>query len=63
MTYPDGMQIRVIRRELGKLAGCSREMAGRVLKMFEGDGYITVAGKTIFVLREPAKSEARKINQ
>ena len=32
MTHPDGMQIRVTRQELGKLVGCSREMAGRVLK-------------------------------
>ena len=39
MTHPDGMQIRVTRQELGKLVGCSREMAGRVLKMLEGDGY------------------------
>ena len=53
ITHPDGMQIRVTRQELGKLVGCSREMAGRVLKMLEGDGYITVAGKTIVVLREP----------
>jgi CRP/FNR family cyclic AMP-dependent transcriptional regulator len=53
MTHPDGMQIRVTRQELGKLVGCSREMAGRVLKMLEVDGYITVAGKTIVVLREP----------
>jgi CRP/FNR family cyclic AMP-dependent transcriptional regulator len=53
MTHPDGMQIRVTRQELGKLVGCSREMAGRVLKMLEGDGYITVAGKTIVVLRAP----------
>ena len=53
MTHPDGMQIRVTRQELGKLVGCSREMAGRVQKMLEGDGYITVAGKTIVVLREP----------
>jgi CRP/FNR family cyclic AMP-dependent transcriptional regulator len=36
--------------------GCSREMAGRVLKMLTGDGYITVAGKTIVVLREPRNS-------
>ena len=53
MTHPDGVQIRVTRQELGKLVGCSREMAGRVLKMLEGDGYITVAGKTIVLLREP----------
>jgi CRP/FNR family cyclic AMP-dependent transcriptional regulator len=63
MTHPDGMQIRVTRQELGKLVGCSREMAGRLLKMLEGDGYITVAGTTIVVLREPANNVANKINQ
>ena len=63
MTHPDGMQIRVTRQELGKLVGCSREMVGRVLKMLEGDGYITVAVKTIVVLREPANSTASKLNQ
>ncbi len=62
MTHPDGMQIGVTRQELGKLVGCSREMAGRVLKMLEGDGYVTVAGKTIVVLREPAISTSSKIN-
>ena len=62
MTHPDGMQIRVTRQELGKLVGCSREMAGRVLQMLEGDGHITVAGKTIVVLREPAISTSSKIN-
>ena len=62
MTHPDGMQIRVTRQELGKLVGCSREMAGRVLKMLEGDGYITVAGKTIAVLREPVNIASSVIN-
>lgn len=62
MTHPDGMQIGVTRQELGRLVGCSREMAGRVLKMLEGDGHITVAGKTIVVLREPAISTSSKIN-
>jgi hypothetical protein len=38
-------------------------MAGRVLKMLEGDGYITVAGKTIVVLREPVNSSANRFNQ
>ena len=63
MTHPNGMQIRVTRQKLGKLASCSREMAGRVLKMLEGDDYITVAGKTIVVLREPANSTGCKIKQ
>lgn len=50
MTHPDGMQIKITRQELGKIVGCSREMAGRVLKTLEDEGLITAAGKTIVVL-------------
>ncbi len=50
MTHPDGMQIRVTRQELGRIVGCSREMAGRVLKNLEDQGLVNVKGKTIVVL-------------
>lgn len=50
MTHPDGMQIRVTRQELGRIVGCSREMAGRVLKILEAQKLIAVRGKTIVVL-------------
>lgn len=49
MTHPEGMQIRVTRQELGRIVGCSREMAGRVLKNLEQEGLIGVRGKTIVV--------------
>jgi CRP/FNR family cyclic AMP-dependent transcriptional regulator len=49
MTHPDGMQIRITRQELGRIVGCSREMAGRVLKNLEDQGLISVSGKTIVV--------------
>jgi CRP/FNR family cyclic AMP-dependent transcriptional regulator len=49
MTHPDGMQIRITRQELGRIAGCSREMVGRVLKNLEEEHLISVAGKTIVV--------------
>lgn len=49
MTHPDGMQIRITRQELGRIAGCSREMVGRVLKNLEEQHLITAAGKTIVV--------------
>jgi len=49
MTHPDGMQVRITRQELGRIAGCSREMAGRVLKNLEEQGLITARGKTIVV--------------
>lgn len=51
MTHPDGMQIRVTRQELGRIAGCSREMVGRVLKDMEDRHLITAHGKTIVVFR------------
>ncbi len=49
MTHPDGMQIRVTRQELGRIVGCSREMAGRVMKTLEEQGLVSVKGKTIVV--------------
>jgi CRP/FNR family cyclic AMP-dependent transcriptional regulator len=49
MTHPDGMQIRITRQDIGRMVGCSREMAGRVLKTLEEQGHISVAGKTIVV--------------
>jgi CRP/FNR family cyclic AMP-dependent transcriptional regulator len=49
MTHPDGMQIRITRQDLGRMVGCSREMAGRVLKSLEEQEQISVKGKTIVV--------------
>jgi CRP/FNR family cyclic AMP-dependent transcriptional regulator len=49
MTHPDGMQIKVTRQELGKIVGCSREMAGRVLKALAEEGLVSVSGKTMVV--------------
>jgi len=49
MTHPDGMQIKITRQELGKIVGCSREMAGRVLKALQEDGLVSVSGKTMVV--------------
>jgi CRP/FNR family cyclic AMP-dependent transcriptional regulator len=49
MTHPDGMQIKVTRQELGRIVGCSREMAGRVLKALGEQSHISVKGKTIVV--------------
>ena len=49
MTHPDGMQIKVTRQDIAKMVGCSREMAGRVLKELEEDALITAHGKTIVV--------------
>jgi CRP/FNR family cyclic AMP-dependent transcriptional regulator len=50
VTHPDGTQIRISRQELGRIVGCSREMAGRVLKNLEEQGVVRVKGMTIVVL-------------
>lgn len=49
MTHPDGMQLHITRQEIGKIVGCSREMAGRVLSQMEDKGLISAHGKTIIV--------------
>ena len=49
MTHPDGMQIRITRQEISRIVGCSREMAGRILKSLEQQGLVSVKGKTIVV--------------
>jgi CRP/FNR family transcriptional regulator, cyclic AMP receptor protein len=52
MTHPNGTQIRVSRQELARIVGCSREMAGRVLKQLEEQGMLQARGKTIVVYRD-----------
>ncbi|MBP6513658.1 MAG: cAMP-activated global transcriptional regulator CRP [Steroidobacteraceae bacterium] len=59
MTHPQGMQIKVSRQELSRLVGCSREMAGRVLKALEEQGLLTARGKTVVVFGARAKSRLR----
>ena len=52
LTHPDGMQLKVSRQELARLAGCSREVAGRMLKKLEQEGMVEVSGHTIVVRGE-----------
>ena len=47
MSHPQGTQLRVSRQELARLVGCSREMAGRVLKKLQADGALHARGKTV----------------
>ncbi|MDY6828556.1 MAG: cAMP-activated global transcriptional regulator CRP [Pseudomonadota bacterium] len=49
MTHPDGMQIKITRQEIGRMAGCSREMVGRVLKELETQGLLSAHGKTMVI--------------
>ncbi len=60
ITHPDGSQIKITRQEISKIVGCSREMAGRVLKNLEEQGLITAHGKTIVVFDQEHKPDLAK---
>ncbi len=47
MSHPQGTQLRISRQEIARLVGCSREMAGRVLKKLQVDGLLHARGKTV----------------
>ena len=49
MTHPDGMQIKISRQDLAKMVGCSREVAGRVIKDLKNEDLISAHGKKIVV--------------
>ncbi|GAC1624366.1 MAG: cAMP-activated global transcriptional regulator CRP [Nevskia sp.] len=52
-----GTLVRISRQEIARLVGCSREMAGRVLKKLQEDGVVHSQGRSIIVLAggRPAK--------
>ena len=49
------------RQELSRLVGCSREMAGRVLKVLEEQGLLRATGKTIVVFNARPKMKTRPV--
>jgi CRP/FNR family cyclic AMP-dependent transcriptional regulator len=51
----------VSRQELSRLVGCSREMAGRVLKVLEEQGLLRATGKTIVVFNARPKMKTRPV--
>ena len=52
MKHPEGMQIRITRQEISRMVGCSREMAGRVLKDLQNQGLVWAHGKTMIIYDE-----------
>lgn len=48
----DGVTIYYTRQELAMMAGCTREMAGRALKLLDEAGLVRVHGKSIQVSKE-----------
>jgi CRP/FNR family cyclic AMP-dependent transcriptional regulator len=56
-SHARGTMVKSSRQELARIIGCSREMAGRVLKKLEEDGMVQTQGRSILVLgvqRRPA---------
>ncbi len=49
MHHEEGKQIKVTRQEISRMVGCSREMAGRVLKDLQEQGVLWAHGKTMIV--------------
>ena len=45
-----GTLVRISRQELARLVGCSREMAGRVLKKLAEDGTVATQGRSLVAL-------------
>lgn len=59
---PNGTHIHITRQELAKLAGCSREMAGRILKNLAARQLVSLYGKTI-VISEDNQQRLSFINE
>jgi len=45
----EGMVVRMSRRELAKIVGCSNEAAGRVLIKMAEEGLVVSRGRDIFI--------------
>ena len=52
-THAEGVRVSVTRTEMARLAGCSREMAGRCLRELEEQGLIISQGRSVIV-KHPA---------
>lgn len=48
--HPRGTQVSISRQELARIVGCSREMAGRVLKRLEEDGAVITKGRAVVIM-------------
>ena len=49
LSHPEGTQIHISRKDIGRIAGCTRETVGRVLKQMADEGMIEVRGMDIVV--------------
>jgi len=55
LPHPLGTKLNITRSELGRMAGCSREMASKTLKVLKERGIIGSEGRSIIVLNSPQR--------
>ena len=48
--HPNGTRLTVSRQELSRLAGCSREMVSRVIRVLEERSIIAIQGRSLIVI-------------
>ena len=58
MKHEEGMQIKATRQEISRMVGCSREMAGRVLRSLQDQGLVWACGKTMIIYDDEHKKPA-----
>ena len=54
----DGVQIKISRQEIARIIGCSREMAGRILKDMQEMGLIRAKGMQVVVIGATKEAKA-----
>lgn len=54
----DGVQIKISRQEIARIVGCSREMAGRILKDMQDIGLIRAHGMTVVLQGATKETES-----
>ncbi|HEX9583648.1 MAG TPA: cAMP-activated global transcriptional regulator CRP [Gammaproteobacteria bacterium] len=55
-----GIEVQITRQELGRIVGCSREMASRVLRNLEDRHLVSVDGKSILIHGRRRLSESTR---
>ncbi len=59
-SHARGTLVKISRQEIARLVGCSREMAGRVLKRLEENGVLSSQGRNILLFGIGKKTEAEQ---
>lgn len=58
IKHEEGIQIKATRQEISRMVGCSREMAGRVLRSLQEQGLVWARGKTMIIYDEEHRKPA-----